>query len=233
MTEPSRELQEICAACGAVLDDHVSNTGVVWPCWMPSGTFRDASPPPASQGAPEGTASDGDIHLTKRSEVGRLRYWLSRIATARDDAKYLQTMALMALDDCEPHAHVPVNPPLSRGAPEGPCTICGEPRPAHSPRQHIHTTVRAHVMGKLTEDELNDRIQEIIDAELAAVSRGPAPDWDHDLPSERELLAAFKPRLVGYLEADVTDEMLALGLKLGLHALRRVVHGWDTEEGKP
>lgn len=38
--------QEICRSCGAILADHIGNTGVVYPCWEPSGQFRSPEPRP-------------------------------------------------------------------------------------------------------------------------------------------------------------------------------------------
>lgn len=31
---------ELCARCGFTYDGHISNTGVPYPCWTPSGTFK-------------------------------------------------------------------------------------------------------------------------------------------------------------------------------------------------
>lgn len=101
---------------------------------------------------------------------------------------------------------------------DGQCTKCGASLSQGAPEPPLSTEPPKHAPD--------------CSAVGAAVSRGPGPDWDHDLPSERELIAAFKPRLVGYMDADVTDEMLALGLKLGLHALRRVAAS-PARESKP
>lgn len=41
---------ELCAKCGYTYDGHVSNTGVLYPCWTPSGRY--AEPKPAAAPTP-------------------------------------------------------------------------------------------------------------------------------------------------------------------------------------
>lgn len=40
-TEMSDKDAELCAKCGFTLYNHLSNTGVVYPCWSPSGRFSE------------------------------------------------------------------------------------------------------------------------------------------------------------------------------------------------
>lgn len=52
---------ELCSKCDFTLDGHISNTGVVYPCWTPSGVFKVRAQPPMQATQPPATGlSDGE-----------------------------------------------------------------------------------------------------------------------------------------------------------------------------